>query len=155
MTVPLLFLDVDGPLIPFGSPSGYRSYGEDGPNPLLSRLDPGHGARLLGLGYALVWATTWSSDANVHVGPRLGLPDLPVVEWPEEDELVVGLHWKTRTLVEWAAGRDFAWVDDELTAADRAWVATHHPGRALLHRIDARTGLTPADYHTLRSWHST
>lgn len=153
--MPLLFLDVDGPLIPFGSPSGYQSYGEDGPNPLLSRLDPGHGARLLGLGYTLVWATTWSSDANVHVGPRLGLPDLPVVEWPEEDELVVGLHWKTRTLVEWAAGRDFAWVDDELTAADRAWVATHHPGRALLHRVDARTGLTPADYHTLGSWHST
>lgn len=49
-----------------------------------------------------------------------------------------GLHWKTRTIVVHAAGRPFVWGDDEIAAADRAWVADHHPGRALLQRMDAR-----------------
>ncbi|MGW4520279.1 hypothetical protein [Amycolatopsis sp. NPDC004378] len=34
-----------------------------------------------------------------------------------------GPHWKTRPIVEHAAGRPFAWVDDETTDADRSWVA--------------------------------
>ncbi|MEU2660897.1 amidohydrolase family protein, partial [Streptomyces sp. NPDC007325] len=43
------------------------------------------------------------------------------------------------------------WIDDELTDRDRAWVAAHHPGRALLLRVDARirggTLLDPATGH--------
>jgi hypothetical protein len=80
------------------------------------------------------------------------------VTWPEasaaEDEQDErhGLHWKTRTLAGWAAGRPFAWVDDEITGTDRAWVAVHHPGPALLHRIDPVAGLTDADYLTLDQW---
>jgi hypothetical protein len=50
------------------------------------------------------------------------------------------------------AGRPFAWVDDEITAADRRWVAAHHPGHALLHRVDARRGLTDDDYDALGAW---
>ncbi len=41
----------------------------------------------------------------------------------DQDELN-GLRWKTRTLVEWAAGRPFARGGDEVTDTDRAWVAT-------------------------------
>jgi hypothetical protein len=59
------------------------------------------------------------SEANEVIAPRLGLPALPVVVWPEEDgELPRGLHWKTMGLTEWAAGRPFVWLDDELTDAD-------------------------------------
>ncbi|WP_328972613.1 HAD domain-containing protein [Streptomyces sp. NBC_00239] len=160
---PLLFLDVDGPLIPFGATEPYPTYpaGSEPPggdaHPLLTRLDPGHGARLAMLPCDLVWATTWMDDANELVAPRIGLPRLPVVTWPEpsaidgQDERL-GLHWKTRTLVEWAAGRPFIWVDDEITGIDRAWVATHHRGRALLHRVDARQGLTDTDYVSLDAW---
>ncbi len=145
----LLFLDVDGTLLPFSGPVF-----TDDPNPLLARLDPAHGPRLAALGCDLVWATTWMADANDVLAPRLGLPELPVVDWPDESEVDErsGVHWKTRALVDWAAGRPFAWVDDEITGADRAWVAAHHPGRALLHRIDARRGLTDADYDALRAW---
>jgi hypothetical protein len=111
---PLLFLDVDGPLLPFGG------------SPL--------------------------------PGPGDGLPDLPVVTWPEptgadegEDQWF-GLCWKTRTLVNWADGRPFAWVDDEVTDADRDWVSEHHPGPALLRTIDASCGLADQDFAALDAW---
>ncbi len=104
-----------------------------------------------------MWATTWTHEANEIVAPRLGLPQLPVVLWPEasaEDErdARAGLHWKTRTLVGRAAGRAFAWVDDEIGDADRWWVAAHHSGRALLHRVDPWRGLTDTDFRQLDAW---
>lgn len=91
--------------------------------------------------------------ANDWVAPRLGLPVLPVVPWPEGGpEPAPGVHWKVPGLVAWAGGRPFAWVDDEIGAADRAWVAARHPGRALLHRVDPRQGLTMADFGALAAW---
>jgi len=159
---PLLFLDVDGPLIPFGGAqrpsSGADSTRQppepvpDGTNPLLARLRPEDGPRLLALGCDLVWATTWMADANEVVGPRLGLPQLPVVEFPDSDDEEGRLHWKTRSLIAWAAGRSFVWVDDEITAADRTWVSAHHPARALLHRVHPGQGLTDADFEVIDDW---
>ncbi|MFI6420369.1 hypothetical protein ACIBG6_23590 [Streptomyces sp. NPDC050842] len=155
MTAPLLFLDVDGPLIPFGARERpyptYPPVPSPSVSPLLVRLDPAQGARLAALPYELVWATTWEEDANAWVAPRLGLPALPLVPWPDGPE-EPGVHWKVPALVAWAAGRPFAWVDDEIGAADRAWVARRHPGRALLHRVDPRRGLGDADYAALAAW---
>ncbi|MCX0242368.1 HAD domain-containing protein [Streptomyces drozdowiczii] len=162
--LPLLFLDVDGPLIPFGArPGGHRTY-PMGPvppgaaaHPLLTRVDPSLGPRLGALPCTLVWATTWEDEANTVLGPRLGLPVLDVVAWPDAPEQEArdaraGLHWKTRPLVEWAAGRAFAWVDDEIGGPDRRWVAGHHGGPALLHRVDPVLGLTGADLRLVEGW---
>ncbi len=157
---PLLFLDVDGPLIPFGSSAGDSEAVAASPttvdqgNPLLARLDPGTGARLIALGCHLVWATTWMEEANEVVAPRIGLPTLPVLEWPDADAggTPRGLHWKTRPMVEWAAGRPFVWVDDEISAMDRHWVDAAHPGPSLLHRVDPAKGLQDADFHALAEW---
>ncbi|MFE4589391.1 HAD domain-containing protein [Streptomyces laurentii] len=168
---PLLFLDVDGPLIPFGAPPPYTypchaPVPPPGAHPLLHRVDPAHGRRLAGLGCELVWATTWGEAANEVLAPRLGLPPLPVVDWPEEleeeleEETVAeleadfgaGLHWKTRPLSVWAGGRPYVWLDDEIRPADRAWAAAHHPAPALLRRVDPRTGLGDADYAAVTAW---
>ncbi|WP_326606429.1 HAD domain-containing protein [Streptomyces sp. NBC_01800] len=158
---PILFLDVDGPLIPFGpsfsrvqAPAPSSDVVPDQGHPLLGRLDPALGPRLIALGCDLVWATTWMDDANESIAPRLGLPRLPVVEWPEAptDDGPRGLHWKTRQLVGWASNRPFIWVDDEISAMDRLWVAAQHQGPWLLHRVDPNEGLADSDFSALAGW---
>jgi hypothetical protein len=171
---PLLLLDVDGPLNPFAARRfllprlrGYATHRvlPDGwvasraargirATPLRVRLNPQHGAVLLGLPFELVWATAWTHDANAMISPRVGLPELPVIEWPVTtmEAAQDGIHWKTRHLVAWAAGRPFAWVDDGIQDSDRAWVGENHIGAALLHHVDPRIGLTEQDFTILRDW---
>lgn len=165
---PWLFVDVDGVLIPVVVPRtttrdddgfGDGGAGGDG-NPILRRVRKDLGPVLASLPFELVWATAWGSEANATLAALLGLPPLSVVEWPdapaeEERDIAAGRHWKTRPLMAWAAGRPFAWIDDEVTDRDRRWVSAHHPARALLHRIDATTGLTDDDIGILTGWTAT
>ncbi|WP_307127969.1 hypothetical protein [Streptomyces sp. B1I3] len=163
---PLLLIDVDGPLNPYAAlsrrraPQGYtrhsmRPTGWTAGPPLPVLLHPGHGDELLTLTdrYELVWASTWKDEANEWIGPHLGLPPLPYIDWPDMHGATGdGTYWKTRYVVAYAAGRPFAWVDDEITDIDTAWVAAHHPGRALLRQIDPRVGLVPTDFDALADW---
>ncbi|GGR50536.1 hypothetical protein [Streptomyces aurantiogriseus] len=158
MSRPLLYLDVDGPLNPYAAkperrPEGYttiRAAVRPG-RPLRVWLHPGHGAALLGLPYELCWATTWMGEANRWIAPVVGLPELPYVDFG--DRLLAlrndQVHWKTEILVAHAAGRPFAWVDDEQSSADEAYVARHHPAPALLHHVNPRVGLREDDFTVL------
>jgi hypothetical protein len=171
---PLLYLDVDGPLNPYAAkperrPAGYTTHRmkPDGwiarhpgqppaaVKPLRVWLNEAHGPELRALAarFDLIWATTWVGEANTFIAPVLGLPPLPVVEWPDGAPPPgtdgSGLFWKTRRLVAHAAGRPFAWVDDELGSRDRAHVTVHHKAPVLLLHIDPRLGLRAADFTTL------
>ncbi|MFE3504139.1 hypothetical protein [Kitasatospora sp. NPDC059160] len=172
---PLLLIDVDGPLNPYAAPDsrcpeGYGTHRllpeswvarhapqpREQVEPLRVWLNPAHGPELLSLPYELVWATTWMDEANTFIGPRLGLPELPYVRWTdlfgEGGEDPDGLHWKTRDLVAWAAGRPFVWLDDELGPQDIEWIAAHHPAEALPLWVDPRAGLRDLHFAALREW---
>ncbi|WP_031078507.1 hypothetical protein [Streptomyces sp. NRRL WC-3742] len=169
---PLLLIDVDGPLNPYAAPKQRRPEGyethrllpegwvtRNAPTPrnrvkpLRVWLNPAHGPELLALPYELAWATTWMEDANEHIAPRIGLPELPYITFTNlfgDDP--DGLHWKTRELVAWADGRRFVWLDDELGPPDIEWIEANHPGPALALWIDPRTGLRDLHFEALREW---
>lgn len=165
---PILFLDVDGTLLPVGGATRpltvaeWNSTWQTASNPLLARITRAYGPRLLALPCDLMWATAWMTDANAIIGPLLSLPELPVVDLgvlPDFDDpvylardIAATLNWKTRAIVELAAGRPFVWVDDEITDVDRAWVDAHHAGRSLLHRVVSDIGLTDADLTVIEQW---
>ncbi len=162
---PLLLIDVDGPLNPYAAkpqrrPEGYTTHrmrptGWTDGKPLRVWLNPGHGAELLALGerYELVWATTWKGEANTWIGPQLGLPELPFIDWPTMHGAAPHrTYWKTQYILQYAAGRPFAWIDDDITPFDHAYVEQNHNAAALLLRIDERAGLIRRDFDALEEW---
>lgn len=170
--LPLLLLDVDGPLNAYGmdpgrlpedciacpvAPSWIATLPKKpgaSTKPFRVFLRPSHGPSLRALRFELCWATAWMDEANQWISNALELPSLPFVDFG--DNLFVpdpgGLHWKTRALLKHVQGRPFAWVDDELGEADRAYVAAHHNAPALLHYVDPRVGLAEDDFSTLAAW---
>ncbi|MFI1396704.1 HAD domain-containing protein [Streptomyces sp. NPDC020681] len=162
---PLLLIDVDGPLNPYAAkpqrrPEGYSTHrmrpsGWTEGKPLRVWLNPAHGVELLALAeaYELVWATTWKGEANEWIGPHLGLPELPFIDWPQmHGSAPRGTFWKTQYILEYAAGRPFAWIDDDISVRDREWVERHHLDAALLMHIDERIGLLRPDFEALGDW---
>jgi hypothetical protein len=175
---PVLLVDVDGPLNPYAAkphrrPEGYRTHRlltprweaaerrrliDHGlPNrrvrPLRVWLNAAHGPALRALPLDLVWATTWDEEANTFIAPVLGLPELPFIVWSSPRVTPGGgVFWKTPEVVAWAEGRAFAWIDDEITEADRTWVTEHHDGPAFLRRVDPRLGLADDDFTALTTW---
>ncbi|GHH77273.1 HAD domain-containing protein [Promicromonospora soli] len=156
---PIVFLDIDGTLLPLGP--GDRSLAVDDPgawraqsNPQLGRLRRAPSYDLVRLGGELVWATAWGQDANEVVAPILALGQLPVVDFEEDDDVPVpgGLHWKTASLVRHAGGCPFVWLDDEIRDLDQQWVEAAHPGPALLHRVSPTSGLTEDDLALVKAW---
>ena len=116
--------------------------------------------------YTLVWATTWTSDANRLLSPLLGLPDLPYVDWPQR---LLDRHprqgrngsWKTPYLAAWldkhAPSRPWVWLDDEPNRYDRAWFTQHYltrpaPPAWQVVRVDAHIGLVADHFDQLTHW---
>jgi hypothetical protein len=188
----LLLLDVDGPLNPYAAkatrrPPGYETFRLTSYGAWLSGkkakqrkgmrvwLNPDHGRMLTELagrtGLTTAWATTWLDQANTYVAPVLGLPELPVVRFPEADlQPVQGGHhwrrdghWKWRGVAEFAEGRPLAWLDDEhddprYAEARQEFEQGREDSPTLLVHVDPGQGVQPAHLEQVRDWaagHST
>ncbi len=172
MSKPLVLVDVDGVLHPYEAkphrrPAGYLTHRlrpagfEHARKPLRVWLHPGHGPMLCRFAVEhdteLVWATTWEHDANRMIGPRIGLPELPVIEFGEHPGTLDG--WKYPAVLAYAAGRPVVWFDDDFTAVGReriraadAFTAARAGTPTLLHHVDPKVGLTETDLDTAAGW---
>lgn len=167
MSRPLLLLDVDGPLNPHEAtpaerPAAYQRHalvpdGWTAERPLWVWLNPEHGPLLLRFAaehdVELVWATTWEHDANTMIAPLIGLPQLPVIEWPYEADD----RWKFGPVLAYAGTRALAWLDDDFRRfpAEQEWFQQERAARGaltLLHHVDPATGLVAADLDAVAAW---
>lgn len=162
---PLLLLDVDGPINPFSArwhrerrakdAWSFFDYEVDGRTfKVATSTQMGEWLLAMTDVVDLAWATTWNELANVEIGPRLGLPRLPVIElqYPEDDRSTGRLFWKTPQIHAWMRehhpGRRFAWLDDNVASADKRAFGD----LALVRWIDSRAGIRPHDLDTVRRW---
>jgi hypothetical protein len=158
---PLLLIDVDGVLNPFSRPTpDFRRYHcTVGDQVYTVQLNARHGTRLLELalvtGAELVWATTWEEHANEWIGPRLGLPPLPVIPMgPGSDQGgLYGEMFKTPHVAAYVGRRPFVWFDDQVWLEDEEYLrGTQGLDDFLLIHVDPRTGLTSQHLAQAHEW---
>jgi len=152
---PLILIDVDGVLNPDFSAKTRKHLvwhkgwvivhaDVDGYTYRLT-LNPEHGDWLKTLaaetGAELAWGSTWENYANTHIGPVLGLPELPWAPAPRGS--------KAHGVIPWTQGRPFVWFDDDpLVKRDCSGVDQPH----LIVEVDERAGLTQAHVEQARDW---
>lgn len=164
MSKAILALDVDGPYNPYGGSNsireraGYRRYfmapaGWADARALRVWLKHSHGEETLKLAAEadldLVWATTWEDEANRLIGPKIGLPELPVIKFRGS------LEWKFPDVLKYAEGRPLAWFDDDFQLfpeARDAFLKARGDLPTLLHTVSPRFGLTTEDFAAVKEW---
>lgn len=152
MTRPLLLLDVDGVLNPYGPalpPAGYVEHDLfPGEEPV--RVCPAHGPWITEAAGVLdvVWATGWADEANRLLAPLLHLAPLPVVGMPP---VPFPPDAKVGRIAAYAQQRPAAWVDDFHKPLARRWAAGR-TSPTLLVTTDPAVGLTRAHVDRVLAW---
>lgn len=133
---PLLLVDVDGVLRPWGWGNEDLHFDSQDNARRLQRLSER---------FDLAWCTDWQDDANVVMAPRHGLPILPVVR------KVAGyhqIHWKLTWIEAFVGDRPYAFLDDDISDLGllyASWRANKIP--TLWVPVDPAVGL--ADNHVV------
>lgn len=135
MTAPILAVDVDGVISLFGfdppltpgnlpGPAGSLRFELVDGTPHVISVAAGERLLRLTTSFELVWATGWQDRANDHLGPMLGLPQLPVIRFDVPDAGIprdTPAHWKLDAVDAFAGDRAFAWIDDSFDESCFAW----------------------------------
>jgi hypothetical protein len=161
MSKPLLLIDVDGVLNPVGRHKPEKGWQRLHLGDWWVNLNPMHGEWLNSLAdaFELTWATTWEDEANQYIGPVIGLPELPVIRFSEEDFTPETPQpdqryetWKLPSVKAYVGDRPFAWLDDDLhkDAFDWAIARTSNGRLTNLYKVDPHMGLLPHHIDKLR-----
>lgn len=125
---PVIVIDVDGVLAPFGVPP---------------RWNPNHGRWLRELAEHadLAWGTSWTHQANWEIAPALGLPPLPVIETKD-------------AIPYWEAPRPLVWIDDMFYGipASETTLEALEGRETLFVGTNPHVGLELADFNAIRDW---
>jgi hypothetical protein len=149
---PLLMLDADGVLNPFGGPcpAGFTEHDLfPGEEPV--RVNPVHGTWITELAkfFDITWATGWNEEVNLTLVPLLGIAaTFPVLVMP-----TVPFHpsGKVPLIAEFAQRRPVAWIDDAHAAEARQWSATRAEPTLLI-PVSPAAGLTRAAVDQALTW---
>lgn len=155
---PLLLLDIDGVLCPFGRST------LDGLEPVpgheFAVYDPAHSIYLKELSglYDLAWASLWENSANIYFSPAHGLPQLPYVKFLGNFDLFKfanGQTFKLSPVKRFIGDRPMAWVDDDLYYDAFDWARERDETvPTLLINTDPAEGLSLEIIQRLREWPS-
>jgi len=155
MTRPLLLLDIDGVLNPYGTPAPPAGFAEHhlfpGEEPV--RVNPDHGTWITAAREVLdiAWASSWNDDANRLLAPRLHIVPLPVVTMPPAP---FDPGEKVPLIAAYARQRPTAWIDDLHTSHAHNW-AKSRTAPALLITVDPAIGLTREAIDDVITWATT
>lgn len=151
---PLLFVDIDGVLNPYGPecPPGFAEH-DLFPGEAPVRVCASHGGwlRELAIPYELVWGSWWDESGRALLATVLDLPTFHgAVRVPNGRSHP---DWKVPGVAELAGARALAWLDDQFTPDAGTW-AERRAEPTLLIPVDPDLGLTRGHVDRLLEWAS-
>lgn len=144
-TKPLLLLDVDGVLAPFGptiKPTGFRQHTLHtellGDHKVWLNSQHGDWLRPLQELFDFVWCSGWEDEAPQLLGPILGLAPAPVIHFNQRAVINLPLN-KLPDVADFVGDRPLAWLDASLQEKDYRWASERD--RTLLIAPEHNVGL--------------